>query len=356
MQGERVAQVADATQGSAYRTHPGYKELVDISGIRSSAAVALRKDDELLGAIVVYRREVRPFTDKQIALLQNFAAQAVIAIENARLITETREALEQQTATAEVLQVINSSPGDLGPVFDAMLEKALGLCDAQFGGISTYNGEGYHSVARRGHTPAFMEFQQSFGGVPSPLSGIGGSLEGNGSSISSTVRMMRPIGSVTLNGLRQRIARHAYRHLGRLAQGGGFIRRFVRLSHRGAVVYRQADRIAAEFRGAGGDCDGECEAYHRDARGVGTADCDRRGLAGYHMPRPATSHQCSTRYWRRHTAFAGLNTEPWRRLTASTFGQSLYVRCRNLSANCYVSRFDQPLPGPPSVVCCKANA
>ena len=143
---------------------------VELGGIRTILGVPLLNKGEMLGAFFLSRQEVRPFTDKQIALVTTFAAQAVVAIENARLLSELRQrtaeltieltqSLEQQTATSEVLQVISSSTGDLQPVFEAILEKAVRICDAKFGTINRWDGEALHLVATHNLPPALAEFR-----------------------------------------------------------------------------------------------------------------------------------------------------------------------------------------------------
>jgi GAF domain-containing protein len=167
---DRLLQTNDVVHMDELNSSPAFK----YGGARSSVGVPMLKENKLVGAFFIYRTESRPFTEKQVELLTNFAAQAVIAIENTRLLSELRESLQQQTATADVLKVISSSPGELTPVFQALLENAVRICGAKFGNLFLSEGDALRVAALHGAPQAYLEERQRNPVVrPSPTTTLG---------------------------------------------------------------------------------------------------------------------------------------------------------------------------------------
>ena len=167
---KRPFQLPDVQAEAAYAKDPARSAFIKLTGARTVLNVPMLKDGTILGQIAIYRQEVRPYGDKEIALLTNFAAQAVIAIENTRLLSELRQSLEQQTATADVLRVISSSPGELEPVFNAMLENAMRICEAKFGLLFHFDGDAFRLAAELGTPPQLADFMRQRGAFQ-PVSG-----------------------------------------------------------------------------------------------------------------------------------------------------------------------------------------
>ena len=166
---KRLVQIADIQAEAAYTGNPSTGALVNLIGARTLLTVPMLKTNELIGAISIYRQEVRPFTDKQIELVQNFATQAVIAIENTRLLNELRqrtddlsESLEQQTATSDILRVISGSPTDVQPIFDAIVRSASRLCGSEYAIVTRYDGELLHLAAQHNARPGTADTTAKF--------------------------------------------------------------------------------------------------------------------------------------------------------------------------------------------------
>jgi signal transduction histidine kinase len=161
---KQVVHIEDLKRQPPYlEGDPAATALGDLGGARTVIVVPMLKDNDLVGTIGIYRQEVRPFTDKQIALLTSFARQAVIAIENTRLLNELHESLQQQTATADVLRVISSSPGELKLVFETMLANATRICEAKYGVLFRYDDGSFYPAATLNPPPAFANFLQQRG-------------------------------------------------------------------------------------------------------------------------------------------------------------------------------------------------
>ena len=275
LQTKQVAHSADA----AAEPNPG--NAAKLGGARSTVIVPMLKDDQLIGTIVIYRQEVRPFTDKLIELVQNFAAQAVIAIENTRLLNELRDSLQQQTATAEVLRVISSSPGELDGVFQTMLENATRLCEAKFGAMVLREGDAFRTVAMHNAPPAFIEERQRNPLLrPGPTSGLGRVIATRQALHIPDVREDQGY----LHGVRVSLPcltrRRAVARSCALAEGRGSGGNHRHLSAGGASFHPRADRAGQELCSASRHRHREHPAAQRAARIVAAADRHRRRAQG----------------------------------------------------------------------------